>query len=144
MPQQPLRVCPDGVEHELSNELYLTALVLTLCVEAPVIWLGYRSFVQPVWRLVAVFVVANFFTHGLLWSAWDILPDNYLMRVCSTEAAVWLIEAELYVRFYRGDPLKAVLLAAMANGLSLVAGFLGWWAVGPGVEWGQIFSTLGF
>ena len=133
-----------GVENQLSNELYLIALALTLCVEAPVIWFGYRRFVQPVGRLVAVFLVANFFTHGLLWSAWDILPDNYLLRVCTTEGAVWLIEAELFVRFYRGDPLRSVFLAAMANGLSMAAGFVGWWAVGPSVQWSELFSTLGF
>ena len=128
----------------MINELYLIALVATVCIEAPVVWLGYRRLVQPIWRLATVFLVANFFTHGLLWTVWDLLPDNYLIRVCGSEAAVLLIEAELYVRFFRGDPLRAIFLAAAANALSVVVGFIGWWAIGPGGGWSSFQAALGF
>ncbi len=127
----------------MINELYLIALVATLCAEAPVVWLGYRKLVSSAGRVVAVFLVANFFTHGLLWTVWDLLPENYMVRVAGAEAAVWLIEAELYVRFFRGDPLRAVFLAAMANGLSVALGFVGWWVVGPGGGWSTIQGFFG-
>ena len=128
----------------MINELYLIALGATLCVEAPIVWFGYRKLVRPVWRVATVFLVANFFTHGLLWTVWDLLPDNYMIRVAGSEAAVWLIEAELYVRFFRGDPLRAIFLAAMANALSVGLGFIGWWAVGPGGGWTAFQAALGF
>ena len=127
----------------MINELYLIALVATLCIEAPIVWFGYRKYVGSAARLVSVFLVANFFTHGLLWTVWDVLPDNYMVRVAGAEAAVWLIEAELYVRFFRGDPLRAVFLAAFANALSVVLGLAGWWLAGPGGGGAAIMSLVG-
>ena len=127
----------------MINELYLIALVATLCIEAPIVWFGYRNFVGSKGRLLSVFLVANFFTHGLLWTVWDVLPENYMIRVAGAEAAVWLIEAELYVRFFRGDPLRAVSLAALANALSVALGLFGWWLAGPAGGGAVIMSFLG-
>lgn len=90
--------------------MYLLALALTLAVEAPIVWLGYRR--------LGVFVAANAMTHGALW----LLRPQTTFNLALAELAIALVEAAIYARFLGGGWRRALTVSAIANALSLIAG----------------------
>ena len=90
--------------------MYLLALALTLAVEAPIVWAGYRR--------LGVFAAANAMTHGALW----LLRPQTTSAVMFSELAIVLAEAAIYARFLGGGWRRALVVSSIANALSLVAG----------------------
>ncbi len=101
----------------VSQWAYVTALVITLACEAPVVAVGYAKLVTPV-RLAAGFVAVNLFTHGLLWT----IRPPHATSMMIAEGVIVLVEAGLYRLLFGGTVRRAALVSLLANGFSLAVG----------------------
>jgi hypothetical protein len=101
---------------------YLASLGATLSLEVPTVAIGYRGIVS--WRRsLAVALATNLATHGLLWSLWPFLQRDYVASLAVAESIIVLAEAACYRFLLGGTALRALALSALANLLSVAAGF---------------------
>lgn len=103
----------------------LTALGLTLAVEAPIIALYMRRRAIPTIRIIAAGVLPSLLTQPLAWQATSWLgPDEYLQGAVLIETAVVLVEAVLLKLILPLRWLPALVLSLLANTASLLIGWL--------------------
>lgn len=103
----------------------MTALGITLAVEAPLVTLVGRRLRLAWWRAIVAGLLPSLVTHPLAWRAWERLgPQDYLQGVLLIEAAVWLIEAVLLKMLLSLLWRQALLLSLFANAASFALGRL--------------------
>lgn len=103
----------------------MTAMGLTLVIEAPLVALAGRYMQRPVRRMLVAALLPSLLTHPFAWHAWTLLgPHDFVAGVLLIEALVWGAEAVM-LRFLM--PMKwrqAILLSLVANSASVTAGWL--------------------
>jgi hypothetical protein len=100
------------------------SFLLTLAIEAPIVWLAFRSAERSLPRLTVLFVFANLATHLVVWYVWtqvfDVSSPEY---VIASETWAVLAEALFYGAAIRGiTAARIVGVAVGANLASAVAG----------------------
>jgi hypothetical protein len=100
------------------------SFLLTLLVEAPIVWLAFRSKERSLFRLAVLFVFANLATHLAVWYVWtqvfDVASPGY---VIASETWAAVAEALFYGAAFRGlTAARTVGAAVGANLASAVAG----------------------
>jgi hypothetical protein len=123
----PLAQNSDNViDMSTTNGWYLTALLITLSFEGPIIVALFRK-QAPVGRILLVFLITNSFTHGTFSTVWPHLPGAFWLKLFASEVVVSLVEMVSY-RMLLGATLTRALCASLsANMLSTAAG-LAYWA----------------
>jgi hypothetical protein len=106
----------------MTTLLYLQALAVTLLLECPTVAVAYRS-IASLRRSLATALAANLATHGLLWSLWPLLWGTNPAPLAAAEGTIVLIEAVCYRYLLGGTTLRALTVSALANALSVAAGF---------------------
>jgi hypothetical protein len=98
--------------------------LLTVAIEAPIVWLAFRSMETSLPRLAVLFLVANLATHLVVWYVWTQVFDvSSLEYVIASEAWAVLAEAVFYGAAIRGSPAaRTVGVAVGANLASAIAG----------------------
>ena len=105
---------------------WFPAFVLTVIIEAPIVWLVLRRQEPGVPRLALLVVFANLATHPAVWFVFTQLftigtPEYTL----AAEAWAAGAEAVFYVVALRGvSPFRAIVASLAANAGSFVAGLL--------------------
>jgi hypothetical protein len=100
------------------------AFLLTLAVEAPIVWALLRRVEPDVVRLAVLFLVVNLATHLCIWYVLTQLFDPGSWTYAFV-AEAWAIGAEalFYAAALRGlAPLRALAVAVLANVASFVVG----------------------
>ena len=72
--------------------------------------------------VLPVFIFTNLFTHGIFWTTWNSVSGGYVYKLVLFETLIWLVEAGIYRRFFRGSIKRALVASLAANVLSLGAG----------------------
>jgi hypothetical protein len=111
-----------GVTGASFPGIYIAYLGATLALECPVVVMAYAGVTSRGRRLAAA-LATNLATHGLLWSLWPLLPGSYPARLAVTEASIVLVEAGCYRFLLGGTAMRALGVSALANALSVAAGF---------------------
>lgn len=106
------------------------ALAITLAIELLLVLVWTLVVKLPVGRLLLVGLVGNLLSLPVVWlmTGWSHValsdPDAHWIVFWSVEAAAVLWEAFLYIRWGRMSRMQALLLAFLANTLSVVTGCL--------------------
>ena len=107
-----------------------SALLLTLCVEVPIVlfWVRRTEPQQFDWRRVAaVAAAATLLTHPLVWHTNNALVAwPFAARAAVVETFAVVAEAVIYWRFLGHSPPRAGMLSLVANGLSFSIGLAVW------------------
>jgi hypothetical protein len=103
---------------------YPVALIMTLGLEAPLVWYGYRNVAKSALMMWAVFLAANLATHGALWALFPSLPGSYPARLVYTEASVFVLEAIVFRLLLGGGWPRALVISGLANAVSALLGIL--------------------
>ena len=105
---------------------WLPAYLLTVAIEAPIIWLGFKSAEPSAWRLAVLFLFANLATHLVVWYVMTQLFDATTSEyVVASEG--WAIGAEaiFFAAAIRGiSAARAFGVAVTANVASAAVGVL--------------------
>jgi hypothetical protein len=99
---------------------WLTAFILTLCIELPVLSVLLRE--EKIEKVLFVGLLMNSITHPSLWFIFpNIIPKEYYILV--GELLVTLIEFVILCLFFRKqDKLKLLLISFIVNSLSFLTG----------------------
>lgn len=101
------------------------ALLLTLLLELPVIFLAARYWQRPLWRAGLAGVLASGLSHPLAWKIMLQMPtDVYRWGWYVLETGVCLFEAVILKSLLHLSGSQALRLSLMANILSAVLGRL--------------------
>jgi hypothetical protein len=107
---------------------YVTALLLTLVIETPIVAAGLsRWYRVPVARGVPVAAGASVLTHSVVWFALPglLVPSaGTLGYLLAAEAFAWLAETAIFWLAARRDPAGLLLLSLLANVASFMTGGL--------------------
>jgi hypothetical protein len=103
---------------------WLPSFVLTLAVEAPIVWLLVREAEPDLRRLAVLFFFANLATHLAVWYvATQLFDPGTVAFTVASEGWAIAAEAVFYLAAIRGIALgRAVGVAIGANVASAVAG----------------------
>jgi hypothetical protein len=100
------------------------SFVLTLAVEAPIVWFAFRNAEIGLPRLAVLFFFANLATHLAVWYVWTQLFEiSTLQYVVASEAWAVAAEALFYGAAVRGiSAARATVVAVAANLTSAAVG----------------------
>lgn len=100
------------------------SFLLTLAIEAPIVWLAFGATELSLPRLAVLFIFANLATHLAVWYVWtQLLVVSTPEYVLASEG--WAVggEAVFYAAAIRGIAgRRAVVVALLANLASAAAG----------------------
>ncbi len=101
------------------------ALLLTLLVEAPLVYGTTRSWSLGRMRRLACMVLPSCFTHPLAWHAiGNFGAHDYVQGLLWVEGLVWIAEALLLQGLGRAPARAAWATSALANTASTLAGWV--------------------
>jgi hypothetical protein len=107
-------------------EEWLSAFVLTLVVETPIVVAVLRRAEPELLRLALIAVIANLATHPAVWFVFtQLFLVGTAPYVFTAEAWAVAAEAAVYLVVIRGvEPRRAVTASVLANTASIVAGLI--------------------
>jgi hypothetical protein len=104
---------------------FLISLILTLCLEIPVVFLALRiiSYRANKWRILSVAIMATMLTIPYVWF---FFPGYFVYPyyICTGELFALIIEAIIYWQFLKLSLKKAILVSFAANLSSFLVGFI--------------------
>ena len=105
--------------------IWFAAFVLTICIEAPVIWFIVGQAEWRAMRKIGTIVLANMATHPVVWFIFPLLPVSRFLTLAFSEIFAFVVEAWLYAMLFDGISLRrAALASGLANTLSFSVGYL--------------------
>ena len=106
--------------------LWFPAFVLTVVVEAPIVWFLARGVEPNAFRLLALVVFANLVTHPAVWFiVTQLLVAGTAAFTIAAESLAIVVEAIFYAVVFRGmRPGRAIATSVAANAASYAAGLL--------------------
>jgi hypothetical protein len=105
--------------------LWFLAFLLTVAIEVPLVVALTRDSRVPLSKRAALAFFAQLMTHPSVWFIFPALPwGTRHTTFVASELFAWLAEAAFYaVAGVAPSTLRAIAVAAVANGLSLGVGF---------------------
>ncbi len=105
--------------------LWFLAFVLTVVIEVPIVLALTRDSRVPLPKRAALAFFAQLMTHPAVWFIFPALPwGSRHTTFVASELFAWLAEAAFYaLADVAPSTLRAVAVAAVANGASLAIGF---------------------
>ena len=91
--------------------------ILTLILELPIVLLAYR-------RNTGKVLIVSFLLNLLTWPLITLLYNNTNIHLLILELFVFITEGVGFKIFFNGKWSKAMLVSFLANGFSLLVGFL--------------------
>lgn len=104
------------------------ALVMTLMLEAPLLWMAFVKGYRRIEILFAIAFVPTLITHPFLWMASSALPPyiNYYWGIGALELAVVLVEGYILKLLTKRRFFYCFWVSLLANAVSTVVGLWLW------------------
>ena len=114
---------------------WFTAFVVTVVIEAPIVWWFVRVREPSVLRVGTAVLLANLASHPAVWFIFtQLLLVGSVAYTLTTEIWAVIVEAILYVLALRGvGPRRALAVSLVANAASYLVGVLVGGFLWPGI-----------
>jgi hypothetical protein len=107
---------------------FLLSLLLTLCIETPVLWIILRVFYKynkdalPSPMIIFAGFIVSFATLPYVWFIFPFFIRTYLVYMIASECFAFLLESVFYVFILKVSIKRACVLSFLCNAVSFLAG----------------------